>query len=126
MPDTSRLLATSLRGDQNVNIICAFSSARFAAFLCPVIALGASGRTAAQEAVADVITFAAQPTVKYLPLREVSNHLSLSITIDPKSKEIFLEGKPIGGNRPKLFDGTNLIDIAVLLEYGVHYNWDDR
>jgi hypothetical protein len=54
----------------------------------------------------DAITFAANPRVAYLPIRDVAKAKGWKLNHDPVTGLSELDGKPLPVNQPRLFDGT--------------------
>lgn len=75
-------------------------------------------------AVLDAITFAHLPGEMYLPVREVAGHFRWALHYDPVTELTRVNDRPLGVTMPKLPDGTRLVSLAKLKEWGVTVKYE--
>ncbi len=87
-------------------------------FASCVVVLGAAS-SFAQSATVECVTFWDSPKKVYAPVREVASALKWSVGWRDEHSAIFLNDKKIDKDNVRtLFDGTNLVDLAILSAYG--------
>lgn len=64
------------------------------------------------------ITFAARPGVVFVPARLASERLGWPFSYDPVFELIEVKGRKLDVNSPRLSDGTWLVPVATLAEWG--------
>ena len=76
----------------------------------------------AGPATLDGVTFTDSPTKLLIPVREVAN--GLGIPFGRSKGRYALGGKPLAAKGPQLADGTRLIPLQTLGQYGISVVWD--
>ncbi|MFN3650296.1 MAG: L,D-transpeptidase family protein [Armatimonadota bacterium] len=75
--------------------------------------------------VREGVTFAAEPGVLYVPVREAAESLALRARWDGERQTALLEGKPVSDAATRLLlEGATLISVRDLEQWGAKVRWD--
>lgn len=95
------------------------------ALLAALLAFSTAPRRAAPAEVHDAITYASTPGVLYLPVREAGEALDWSVRWNPETETAYLRDEAVSeGSMRRLLDGTALVPIRDLEQWGARVTWD--
>jgi hypothetical protein len=87
------------------------------------MALFTAGAPTARADVIDGVTFASEPGVLYVPVRDVGQAFGWDVSWNAEAGTASLRGRTIEDGYRKLFDGLRLIPIRKLEDWGATITW---